>query len=258
MIKEYIESNTKIDGIPITQVEKYNICVKLSGGADSSIIYYALCYDYKDDPNVQIIPVTIGTDEKWWYPEGAKNVIKVVGELTGKYPPEHIVIENIKHTEPNYIEAQCTAEEQAIKKYNIHEDLLFSGLTNNPNIKNMRSYFKSNSGKLGLDKIKALEGIDRRDPTRDPNGTWSLIGGKKYQISRPTALKRNTQFTDKLGTASWYKHYNVMDTLYPHTFSCEAPGDVFEDKDFLPGDPHVHCNYCFFCLERYFAFGRII
>ena len=115
MIKEYIENNTELVPWPI----EYNICVKLSGGADSSIIYYALCYDYKDDPNVQIIPVTISTDEKWWYPEGARNVIKVVGELTGKYPPEHIVIENIQHTPSNYSKAQNTAQDQAIKKYNI-------------------------------------------------------------------------------------------------------------------------------------------
>jgi len=239
VIKEYIENNTELDPWPI----EYNICVKLSGGADSSIIYYALCYDYKDDPNVQIIPVTISTDKKWWYSEGARNVIKVVGELTGKYPPEHIVIENIKHK--NYVQAQNTAEDQAIKKYNIHEDLTFSGLTRNPSIKLMRSYFKSNSGKLGLDKVKALHGINRRDPTRDP-------------AADPELLSRNSQFEDKLGTAAWYKHYDVIDTLYLHTFSCESPEDVTDPKDFLPGDPHIHCNYCFHCLERYFAFGRII
>ena len=240
MIKEYIENNTELVPWPI----EYNICVKLSGGADSSIIYYALCYDYKDDPNVQIIPVTISTDEKWWYPEGARNVIKVVGELTGKYPPEHIVIENIKHTPSNYSKAQNTAQDQAIKKYNIHEDLLFSGFTNNPNIKTMRGYFKSNSGKLGLDKVKALHGIDGRDSTRD--------------LDTASSRRRNSQFKDKLGTAAWYKHYDVIDTLYPHTFSCESPHYVTDPKDFLPGDPHVHCNYCFFCLERWFAFGRII
>ena len=214
--------------------EHGNIGVKLSGGADSSIIYYALCHIFKDDANVNIVPVTIGTDEKWWYPEGAKKVIDVVGQLTGKYPIEHLVAENIPHTMPNYVNSQNEIAEKAMEKYKINPIHFYSGLTYNPPMQRMITYFENRYKHHGLDLEEVMRNINDRDQSRD---------GKvnKHLDSTTRPLK------DKLDTANWYRHYNVVDTLYPHTFSCES----------IQTETVKHCKHCFFCLERYFAFGRI-
>ena len=67
------------------------IGVKLSGGADSAIVYYAICDYYKDRDDVKIYPMTLDTKFKSWYSEGAKRIIDKVTELTGKAPAEHII-----------------------------------------------------------------------------------------------------------------------------------------------------------------------
>ena len=51
------------------------IGMKLSGGADSAIVYYNLC---KDNPNAEIYIMTLGTDEKPYYPMLAKRVVEKV------------------------------------------------------------------------------------------------------------------------------------------------------------------------------------
>ena len=212
-----------------------NVGVKLSGGADSSIIYYALCDIFKNNTNVNIVPITVGTDEKWWYPEGARNVIDIVGQLTGKYPIEHMVLENVPHTMKNYSQSQNDIAEKAMEKYKINPIHFYSGLTYNPPMKRMTTYFERRHTHHGLDLKEVMRNINSRDRSRDQKSTKHLDA-----TMRP--LK------DKLDTARWYKHYDVMDTLYPHTFSCES-----EQTEKLE-----HCHHCFFCLERYFAFGRII
>ena len=60
--------------------------------------------------------------------------------------------------------------------------------------------------------------------------------------------------TDKKGTASAYEELGMMEKLYPYTFSCEnAPYELLDEKG-----NHMHCGECFFCLERYWGFGRIV
>ena len=218
-----------------TAGNKTNLGVKLSGGADSSIIYYALCDKFKDNDNVNIIPITVGTDEKWWYPKGAEKVIDIVGQITGKYPIEHMVLENIPHTMENYTGSQNDIAKKAMKKYKIHPYNFYSGLTYNPPMKKMVTYFERRHKHHGLDLNEVMLNINSRDKSRD----------NKFQGHLDATMR---PLKDKLDTARWYKHYNAMDTLYPHTFSCESPQT----------EKLEHCHHCFFCLERYFAFGRII
>ena len=63
---------------------EHNLLMKLSGGADSSIVYYALCDKFKDRDDVNIICITLDTDLKNNYIKSAKRIIEVVAELTGK------------------------------------------------------------------------------------------------------------------------------------------------------------------------------
>lgn len=216
-------------------LKKGAVGVKLSGGADSSIIYYALCEKYKNT-DVHIIPVTLDTTLKPWYVLTAKKVIAKVGDLTGKYPLEHIT-DKVDHSMENYIKGQDQLLNRAISKYNIDPDHFYSGLTYNPDITNMRTYFNENAAKHGLDISDVWKELNERPKDRDFNQTKRVLS--------VAPLK------DKLATAEAYKFYDVIDTLYPITYSCESTYKK-RLKDLK------HCGKCFFCLERWYAFGRII
>ena len=77
---------------------KKKIGMKLSGGADSAIVYYKLC---KEFPDAEIYILTLGTDEKPYYPMLAKRVVEKVYELTGVRPVKHIT-NFIKHSDDRH------------------------------------------------------------------------------------------------------------------------------------------------------------
>lgn len=214
------------------------VCVKLSGGADSSIIYYAVCEKLKHT-DTKIIVVTLDTDFKDQYIKGAKRVIQIVKELTGVEPYEHITM-TVPHSNENYTNGQADLLKQVHKKYGKIIPV-YSGLTINPPHEEMLEFFMEKYESLGLDKEEVLSAIHTRDVSRD---------NKLDLDPSPGRLFGNV---DKKGTAAAYKHYNMMDKLYPYTFSCESPPYVIGDNG-LP----IHCKECFFCLERWWGFGRIV
>ena len=55
---------------------------------------------------------------------------------------------------------------------------------------------------------------------------------------------------NKTKIAEFYEHYDLMEWLYPLTFSCENPANTFENP--------VHCGECWWCREREWAFGRLV
>ena len=101
----------------------------------------------------------------------------------------------------------------------------------------MLEYFEHNHN-LDLEEVKFH--IDKRDKERD------LLPVSSARKGAPFAL------LSKRDVAMVYKEENVLDELYPNTCSCESPSG--EDEDGYP----IHCETCFFCLERWYGFGRII
>jgi len=228
-----------LDKIKNLNIGEY-IGMKLSGGADSSILYYALCKHIKDNNlDTKIIVVTLDTDFKNLYIAGAKRVIGIVKDLTGIEPTEHFTI-TVPHSDKNYTNGQEQLVAEVKEKYG---DIgFFSGLTKNPPPLEMKNYFKENASTHGLDFSRIQKHLDIRDTDRD-------------NISHPnTNPYRVFGATDKKGTASAYEELDMMEKLYPYTFSCEnAPYELLDDKG-----NHLHCGECFFCLERYWGFGRIV
>ena len=213
------------------------VCVKLSGGADSAIIYYAVCNTVKDT-NTKIIVITLDTDFKDQYIAGAKRVIKIVKELTGVEPYEHIT-NTVEHSLENYDNGQHHLLEKVWEKYGKNIPV-YSGLTINPPYEEMVDFFKNNADRLGIDFEQALGHINSRDTSRDNKLPYGENPGRLFGK------------TDKRGTAAAYKHYNMMEKLYPYTFSCEsAPYEIGSDN--MP----IHCGHCFFCLERWWGFDRL-
>lgn len=217
-----------------------NVLVKLSGGADSSIVYYAMCDLFKHRDDVKIVVVTLDTDYKNQYIASAKRIIQIVGDLTGKYPIDHMT-STVPHSSENYTRGQDKLVKRARKKYQITR--MYSGLTRNPPVDAMKSFFDLNHAKFNINLKLAYENIDGRDKTRDN----AFKMPSSFDVSGIVF-----RHGDKTLVADAYNYYNMMDVLYPYTFSCESPPFKFEN------DMPIHCGHCFFCLERWYAFGRII
>lgn len=212
---------------------KQYISIKLSGGCDSSIIYYALCRKFSDNEDVNIIVLTLNTDKKYFYIPTAKKIIDAVYKITGKLPIEHIT-KTIPHDAKNYISEQNKMEFSARLKYNpIH---CYSGLTMNPPNEQMVEFFKNNYKQYNLDLDKLFDSLNSRDINRDN-----------------TQFLSNNYYINPFGTnnkkyvAQCYEYYNMKEELYPITRSCED----FSDKE-------EHCGTCFFCAERLWGFGRLV
>ena len=224
-----------------------DVAVKLSGGADSAIVYYAVCNYYKKS-YTNIYALTMGTASKPWYPTGAAKIIKRVHELTGVSPVEHFVHYQPETTAAGYASGISDMDELAVKRFEL--DAIYSGLTVNPPINNMQQYFKDNHKQFGLDintLMNHIEGRDNsRDTTTEPTYFTKQYGKQSVDRIRPFINK------DKQAVYHAYRDLDMMEQLYPHTYSCETIPDNYDTMDF------VHCGHCFFCLERYWGFGRII
>lgn len=56
---------------------------------------------------------------------------------------------------------------------------------------------------------------------------------------------------NKKWLANGYQQEGVLDTLFPLTRSCEG-------SDYETGNFTFHCGKCWWCIERQWAFGRLI
>tara|TARA_B100002019_G_scaffold212634_1_gene185384 strand:- start:7371 stop:8063 length:693 start_codon:yes stop_codon:yes gene_type:complete len=224
----------------LPQGEQY-VLIKLSGGADSSIVYYAVCDKFKDRDDVKIVVVTLDTNFKNQYIASAKRIIRIVRNLTGKAPIDHIT-RSVRHSETNYVNGQDALVKVAYTRYPITR--MYSGLTINPPADQLKKLVDHNIVRCNFDKRLAYEAIATRDISRD----MAIKLPKSFDSSGLVFVNH-----DKKRVAEAYRRYNMMELLYPYTFSCESPPwKLGQNK--IP----VHCGNCFFCLERWYGFDRII
>lgn len=223
-----------------------NIAVRLSGGPDSSIIYYALCDHYKYS-NVNIIPYTMSSNLRPHLIRKAKNVIDITAGLTGKLPLKHYTYWHDEHTFGNdafnhieYTRGQEMLQDTVYRENAI--DIHYTGLSKNCPIDELTTMVDHWISTGELDGDKCYESLETRDRERDSD----LIGydDTMSEIGLPF-LKH-----DKRKVYDAYKTYGLLEELFPYTWSCE------NDLQGLLDDP-LHCGTCYFCLERRFAFGQV-
>jgi hypothetical protein len=232
--------------------KKYkDVGVKLSGGADSAIVYYAVC-DYYKNTNTNVYALTMGTLLKPWYPVGSAKLIKIVGKLTGVYPVEHYIHHQPDHTAISggeaYAEGIMDMDELAVKRFEL--DAIYSGLTVNPPVDEMQRFFKDNHLRFGLNLNELMGHIDGRDASRDTTLEPTFFT-KRYGLQRVDRIRPFIN-KNKQAVHAAYQAHDMMEQLYPYTYSCETVPEDYSTMDF------VHCGHCFFCLERYWGFGRIV
>lgn len=233
-----------------------NIGIKLSGGADSAILHYAICDYYRDRSDVNIIALTMYTDYKPWYPTGAKKIIEAVKELTGRGVDHHHIFyaEGHTHNKDNapYENGQEKMTDLAIEELKL--DCIYSGVSKNPPIPELYEFFEKNSERFGLKYEKLVDYIDTRDVTRDQDTPRMDEVYMNVRYSQLVTRYRPFINYDKIETRKAYEYYNVLDKLYPLTYSCEIPAKPDVDRTKFSG----HCGHCFYCLERWYGFGRIV
>ena len=210
--------------------------IKLSGGPDSAIIYYAFCKKYQNNDSVNIVAFSLSADLKPYYVMYAERIIEKVAELTGKRPLDHLKISGVPWSD--FVVGQEKLVAEGMAKYSLSGT--YSGLTNNPNIDKMKQYFTDNAKRFGLDLDQIFRHISRRDLNRDAYN-YTNEGYRPFGAS------------DKLAVAQAYKDYDMIDLLYPFTDSCEN-----FDRELDANNDPIHCgDECFHCLERWYAFGKI-
>jgi 7-cyano-7-deazaguanine synthase in queuosine biosynthesis len=191
-----------------------NIGIKMSGGCDSSIVAYMLCNEIVEkNLDVKLIPITVDLKGKAFQIEFAKRVVDFLEKEFSIKFGKHYTVHCPKAEK--YISFQNALITHLYDKKII--DCHFTGITKNPPDKSFTSW---QSGP-----------VDNRSGDALPNSKsfWPLKN------------------IDKKGVCELYLKYNLLDTLFPITRSCEAWTDDFS----------YHCGECWWCKEREWGFGRL-
>ena len=192
------------------------IGISLSGGADSALLAFLAMKFFKN----QIVFFTTASKEKKYITvKHSINVIKKCIELTNNNNVSQI-IEYV-----NSQERELFLNSLLEKVNNNFVDVIITATTNIPSISD-RDLF---SNKLDLN----IE--NRRSPLN-----------KKPLFTNENKLYHPFINKDKKEIKKIYESFNLLDSLFPLTRSCES-FDVF-DK---------HCGKCWWCEERQWAFGYL-
>lgn len=259
--KKYWTHENLID--PLIDFPVTGIVVKLSGGADSSIIYYTLCKELADHGiDIPVYAVTLNPETKDWYGHYAKKVINFTKERTGISPVEH----RIRKLPLPWTVKEYQKEQDDVLFDLIRENLAnvyYGGLTKNP-LPTLQAKKASKVPGIVLDYNKCLTECEKHaDPTRKTNLNKEAIGyGRPDNINVPKYLGilPFVHKDKKEGTAKLYKKMNVMEDLFPLTYSCEErrPSEKIKLNIVEGFQEYSHCGGCWFCLERAYAFGRLV
>lgn len=230
-----IYSNAK-ESIELPELGIDVIALSMSGGADSSLLTYLVAKNIVETQSyTKILPFTRYRP----YPEDApmswnvtrsKQIIKKITELLGKDVfLEHYVEYPIVKSRTSLAEEQILVEQlhnklEMIVEYHEYTSWkYYYGVTSNPSKEEM----------IAHDFLLEYRMEDRDNKTRKKSST------------RPFDL------VDKKFIADIYKQENIIDTVFPLTYSCEGGPN-------LTNNYTNHCGECWWCKERQWAFGRYI
>jgi tRNA(Ile)-lysidine synthase TilS/MesJ len=201
------------------------IGIKLSGGADSSMVCYMLVKYLKETrPDVTIYPITAVVLAKPYQKIFAKQIVNKISELLDyKNFGEHFVAYTKTRESHECLEVQKTLLNWLYDTNRI--DMHLNGISAVPNIE---------------DAPELCKEIEETGPT-DNRFKETIKKNQRNGIAFSPFIN-----TDKKGIAEYYTNLGVLEELFPLTRSCEE-----KTTDFTQ-----HCGNCWWCKERYWAFGR--
>lgn len=185
--------------------------IRCSGGADSTILLYHLA-KYS---NNKIYCYVLSTKE-WQYKEFliAEKIVNKISELTGN---NNLIIKELKSDKKD-LETLVNFTNKAALHDNVN--ILYSGITKRPPYEEEKMFvtlFNENS---------TFRNTDITVPTLYGNTYMPIANHNKRDVY------------------NMYIEANVLDELFPLTFSCVDSIDK-------------HCGKCWWCEERKWAFGKI-
>lgn len=208
----------KIVNIKDCQINIYNgpVGVSLSGGADSAILAYILMSHYTSPIHF----FTIASKEKRFITiKHSCEIIQKCIELTGNNNVFHHITYVDKQERKfflNFLIDSC-------EKFQL--EIMHTSTTNVPNEEVLNSFSST------LDPDILIR--------RSPNIKKSVFSVYNKKIYHPFVNLNKKNIKDL------YDELNVLEKLFPLTRSCESTLEF--DK---------HCQTCWWCEERFWAFGR--
>jgi len=226
-----------------------DILINNSGGPDCAIVFYGVAKYIKDNNlPIKIYHTSVDTTEKFFYIKHAKMVIEFVEKELGVSCEKHYTKDNIPAIMENdlpvgYAEAQ--------------KELIQSVVRENKNINYLMAGGSNMLARRFLDEAHAKGEWLRLKYSPDLNRLMKEDGGVdnkpmlKEQGPRPFFAFHPFINHDKRIVKQCYDYYNVTNTLFPLTRSCEAASTA----EYYKGEEH--CGNCLFCFERQAVFGRL-
>ena len=204
------------------------ICINISGGADSAIMLWMLIqYCEKHIPDAEIHVITSANPIKGWYnAKWSTRVLDKVLQITGT----KLIKTHYTFYSTDQIRSELDDIEQ-LQQYLHDVTFTLHGTTQNPSLEHSKEF--------GLESYKP----------RDPGHNRSILNEYVPGIVRWLPLMN----VDKRMVNHLYKYFDMMETLFPCTRSCEQEVEYNEDS---PDWMITHCGECWWCKERYWAFGK--
>ena len=198
----------------------------MSGGADSSLLAYVLAKKIKEEKlDIKIQPLSVRRG-RGWNPIYAGQVIDFIESDLNIKMKEHIIYYPPMDNE-HYREIEVFREKDDINFKNGLFEILYSGITCNP---------PSSDKSISRNKERTRDEESER-PLKTYNGIRYYIN-PFFDIN-----KRHLKMI--------YDQLKLTDTLFPITRSCEG-------SDYETGNYTYHCEKCWWCEERYWAFGKYV
>ena len=203
--------------------EVKRIGIKVSGGADSAGVSYMIFKTiHEQNLDTEVVIITTDHSDK---PYQRIYSNKVIGWLRKEFPSVKVIAHLTNDTGTmDYSDAQDVVLDKAYNELRIERH--YNGITQNPP-KEISEQFED-------------ESIGEFDETRF--GKFSQWNGDYHHPGYRPFIN-----TDKKGVASIYEQYNLLDTLFLETRSCEE----------VTHDFSKHCGRCWYCKEREWGFGKL-
>jgi hypothetical protein len=214
-----------------------------------------------------VVVVTLDPETKDWYSHYAKKVIHFTSERTGITPLVHRVQKlSLPWTVSDYEKAQ----DEILRS--VLEDRLanvyYGGLTQNPDAELMAKEGFNVEGMTFESFEDCLATAKIRDPKRDNNQSRESIsygtGSGPLSETPHLGILPFVHKDKRHGTAVMYEEMDILDELLPLTYSCENEKPEEKTKldmvevSGITRQEYSHCGKCWFCLERAYAFGRLV
>lgn len=211
----------------IIQPNHENLAVMMSGGPDSALLTYLMIKTIQEEKhsNVRIFPVTAELLKRPFNIRYAEKCIETLADITGftnwgphltfDIPAEHCLDDDKK------IELMREHTRRFTHEHDLHR--FYNGTTKNPPPEIEWLY---NDGRMP-ERDTPEEDLK---PLEDKYVSWPLLYSHKRHVS------------------DLYKKYELLESLFPKTRSCEGETDKTLNHTIV-------CKKCWWCKERYWGFG---